>query len=134
MFHYKQKYVVGRISQENRCVFGIIVIQTIPSNFFVIVVPNRRQETLVPIVRQFCRAVNIIWSNQWSAYRALSYHFLHETVNHRLNFVNLETQVHTQNIESLWSQLKDKLRKIRGVSSWELQKYLDVEKKFRMKL
>lgn len=34
--------------------------------------------------------------------------FSHETINHYLNFINLEIDVHKQKIESLWNKLKNR--------------------------
>ena len=36
--------------------------------------------------------------------------FQHLTANHSINFVNPITQVHTQNIESTWTQAKKRMR------------------------
>jgi len=37
------------------------------------------------------------------------------TVSHYLNVVDTQTDVHAQNIESLWTQLKLKIKTIEGV-------------------
>ncbi|KAG0440322.1 hypothetical protein DMUE_1827 [Dictyocoela muelleri] len=125
MFHYKQKYHTGRISQENRWVFGIADTSTTPSKFYVRVVPDRRAETLIPIITEICRPGTIIWSDQWRAYNSLFNIYSHETVNHQINFVNPTNGVHTQNIESVWNKLKNKLKKMMGISSGDLQLYLN---------
>ncbi|KAG0438837.1 hypothetical protein DMUE_2849 [Dictyocoela muelleri] len=101
MFHYRQKYHVERISQHNRWVFGIIEVSNTLSKYYVEVVPDRSQETLLPIIHRVCRTGSVIWSDEWRGYRNLYPSFTHLTVNHSYNFVNPVTGVHTQNIESL---------------------------------
>ena len=44
-------------------------------------------------------------------------HYQHATINHSYNFVNPATGVHTQNIESMWKHVKDKLKRGNGTSS-----------------
>ena len=49
---------------------------------------------------------------------------VHSTVNHKFNFLNLETGSHTQNIESLWNKLKLKLKNLKGVDKIFLEDYV----------
>jgi transposase-like protein len=117
MFRYKQKYHVGRISQVNRWVFGIVDTSTTPAKYFVKVVVNRTSEALLPIICQVCRPGTIIWSDEWRSYNRLnSLGFIHSTVNHRLNFVDPNTGVNTQTVESLWNKLKRRVKKCMGLS------------------
>ena len=125
MFHYKQKYHTGRLPQYNRWVFGIIDTINTPSNYYVKVVPDRRRETLLPIIQRVVRDGSIVVSDEWRAYSTISQTFEHQTVNHRLNFVNPETGAHTQNVESLWNRLKNRLKKLMCVGRGKLQTYLN---------
>ncbi|KAG0426398.1 hypothetical protein DMUE_5969 [Dictyocoela muelleri] len=102
MFHYRQKYFVSRISQENRRVFGIVDTSTYPSKYYIEIVRGRSQRTLLPIIRRICRPETIIWSDEWRGFRNLGETYTHQTFNHRFYFINPDTNVHTQNIESLW--------------------------------
>ena len=54
---------------------------------------------MIPIIKEIIRPETIIWSDEWSAYRNLMKNYVHETVNHKINFVNPKTSAHTQNIE-----------------------------------
>ncbi len=110
MFHYRQKYHNGRISQTNRWVFGIIDTSTSPGKYFVCLVNNRSQETLIPIIQSICREGTLIWSDMWRAYTNINVIFEHQTVNHQENYINPNSGVHTQNIESLWKNLKEDLK------------------------
>ncbi|KAG0423912.1 hypothetical protein DMUE_6120, partial [Dictyocoela muelleri] len=126
MFHYRQKYHRGRLSQAYRWVFGIVDTSFTPGKFYVKAVPDRRAETLLPIINSIVRDGTIIWSDQWPAYRNISERLSHETVNHRLYFVDPQTGTNTQHVESLWNKLKYKLKKMMGVSSRDIQDYLDL--------
>lgn len=75
----------------------------------VIVVPvaNRRSETLIPIIQKYVQPGTTIISDCWPAYSRLEeVGFPHLTVNHSVEFVDRETGVHTQAIESEWKHLK----------------------------
>lgn len=52
-------------------------------------------------------------------------HLEHATVNHHVNFVDPETGVHTQTIESCWARTKLKFKTMKGVSTDALPSYLD---------
>ncbi|KAG0424152.1 hypothetical protein DMUE_6107 [Dictyocoela muelleri] len=125
MFHYKQKYHHGRVSQENRWVFGIADTTLKPARYFVKVVPNRRKETLLSIINNVCRPGTIIWSDEWRSYDSIHENFLHERVNHSINFINPINNANTQTIESLWNRLKLKLKYMMGVGNLSLQSYLN---------
>jgi hypothetical protein len=47
------------------------------------------------------------------------------TVSHSVNFVDPETGVHTQTIESCWARTKLKFKTMKGVSADALPSYLD---------
>ena len=54
------------------------------------------------------RSGTTLHSDQWKAYLNISRDlgFRHQTVNHRENFVDPITGVHTQSIESYWNRQK----------------------------
>ena len=49
----------------------------------------------------------------------------HEVVNHSVNFVDPASGVHTQNIESYWNNVKQKLKRMKGCHADQLPSYLD---------
>ncbi|KII69125.1 hypothetical protein RF11_08615 [Thelohanellus kitauei] len=75
-------------------------------------IPNRKAETLRPIVQSKFLPGTTIVSDCWRAYNTLTTmrnEYGHLVVNHRLNFVNRkEPAGHTQNIENLWRWIKRK--------------------------
>lgn len=125
MFKYKQKYHVGRISSENRWVFGIADTSSTPARYYVELVENRKAITLLPIILNICRSGSIIWSDEWSSYNSIyTLGYSHGKVNHNLHFIHPVTGVHTQNVESLWNKLKRRIKKLMGSSGNDLNEYL----------
>ena len=73
-------------------------------------VERRDKETLIPIITERIANGTTIMSDCWKSYDCLStMDFEHLTVNHSYNFVDPNTEAHTQNIENLWWQIKRQL-------------------------
>ena len=97
----KTKYHKGRYI-KGQWVFGGICHQT--REFFLVPVERRDKDTLIPIITER------IMSDCWKSYDCLNtMDFEHLTVNHSYNFVDPNTEAHTQNIENLWWQIKRQL-------------------------
>lgn len=60
MLKYIQKYYTGIFQQENRQVFGVIEYNRTPSRFYTKKVQNRKQDTLLPIIKYICPEETII--------------------------------------------------------------------------
>ena len=83
---------------------------------------------LAPIIRDHTAPGTIIHSDEWAAYRrvqSLPNVAGHGVVKHSLHFVEPTTGVHTQPIESYWSQVKTKPKRMRGCHAHQLPSYLD---------
>ena len=92
----KRKYNRGRIGPEKPWIFGMYCRRT--KKVGLVIVPQRDEATLVPILRQHVHPQSKIYPDDWSAYRNLHIHgFEHFVVNHSENFVNPMNGVHTQN-------------------------------------
>jgi len=126
LFNHKQKYHVGRASDAQVWVFGIADTSRRPCAGYMKIVSDRSEATLLPIVERVCRPGTIIHSDQWRGYlnikRNLS--LSHRTVNHSVNFVNPETGVHTQAIESYWAKQKLRIKAMKGMPKDKLSEYL----------
>ena len=61
----------------------------------------------------------IIHSDQWRAYNSIQseLNLQHGSVNHSVNFIDPDTGVHTQTIESYWAKAKYRFKEMKGVSS-----------------
>ena len=92
------------------------------------VVARRDAATLLPIINDHVAPGTEVWSDEWSAYNhvgSLPNVDRHRTVNHSANFVDPVTGVHTNHIESYWSRVKHKLKKMKGCSRRLLDGYID---------
>jgi hypothetical protein len=77
----------------------------------IIPVSNRRAETLIPLIQQHINLGSRIISDEWAGYNSIGEigqgDCSHVTVNHSEHFVHpVFDDIHTQNIESVWSRLK----------------------------
>lgn len=121
---FRRKYNRGRY-RNAIWVFGAIERGT--NNCLLVPVPDRRAETLLPIIERHILPGTTIISDCWAAYNALSNtpNYTHETVNHRYNFVSPDNPtVHTQNIENCWLHTKRFLRQQFGTARNQLEGYL----------
>lgn len=93
-------------------------------------VRRRNSRTLLPLIRDHAAPGSEHHTDRWGAYIHINAipgrRFRHRSVNHSVNFVDLLTGVHTQNIEGLWARVKSDLLKYRGIDRRHLNKYLDV--------
>ena len=110
----KRKYHRGR-SVEGHWVFDGIERGSRES--FMMVVPDRSKNTLMPIITQYIRPGTTVISDEWRSYNDIGISgYTHQTVNHSLNFVDPSTGAHTNGVEGYWSCTKRMMRK-QGVMS-----------------
>ena len=68
-----------------------------------------------------------IYSDSWLGYSLIENNpnYQHFKVNHKYNFISPEhPEVHTQNIENTWNQVKKKLKEQYGTSERLIKSYL----------
>lgn len=93
----KRKCNKGRII-EGRWIFGGFERNT--KKLFIEPVPNWSAETLFEIIKEWIKPGTTIILDCWKSYKCLeNENYKHLTVNHQYNFVDLESNAHTQNIE-----------------------------------
>ena len=122
---FKRKYDKGRyLSMQEGWAFG--GIQRSTKERFVVLVPDRKEATLLPIIQKYIKVGTTIMSDEWRSYFNLDkYGYKHYTVNHSKNFVNPEDpNVHTQSIECNWRYLKNTFPK-NGTSDQLKESYVD---------
>lgn len=85
---------------------------------FLVAVPDRTKNTLISIIKHKILPGSIIHSDCWKAFEAIEGcggNCLHFIVDHYENFVNPDTfaygQVHTQNIERTWRDVRGSIPK-----------------------
>ena len=115
MFGNKRKYNRGRVC-EGQWVFGMVEQDT--GRSLVFRVPDRQRETLVTrLVRECVEPGTVIISDKFLPYFNLNdVGYIHLMVNHSENIVDPYTEVHSNTIEGLWSQVKRKLKAMNGTT------------------
>jgi transposase-like protein len=104
----RRKYNRGRVSTE-RWVFGGIMRDTEGQcRSFVELVKDRKETTLLEIIKRRIEPGTTIISDGWRSYFNLHNHgYTHFVINHSANFVDPQNRtIHTQNIENYWKHLK----------------------------
>lgn len=125
----KAKYNIGHAMQrQQRWVFGIY--DTITKQGYITFVNSRDEATLLPIIEQVVIPGSIIHSDQWAAYNGISrlphpQPYQHLTVNHSVNFVDPQTGVHTNQVESMWARAKRRFKIMNGTYEHLIPSYLD---------
>ncbi|HTV09085.1 MAG TPA: IS1595 family transposase [Candidatus Aquilonibacter sp.] len=93
------------------------------------VVPNVKRDTLQKEILDTIEFGSKVYTDQAVSYSSLKDQYVHETVNHAVQYVN--GQVHTNSLENFWSLMK---RNLAGtyvaVEPFHLDRYLD-EQVFR---
>ena len=87
----------------------------------------RNKENLIGynIIIKYILPGSVIFSDQWRAYSTVAEEgYRHKTINHSLNFVDPEDkEVHTQNIERLWFDIKQYIKR-QGMSPVFIKQYI----------
>ena len=125
------------LSQYNRgrripavWVFGILSMESSPARGYYKVVERRDRATLLPIIAECLQPGSEVHTDDWGAYQNLEQHLpnhvaQHRVVVHAANFVDPNTGIHTQEVESSWANLKEGVKRRKGVCKDDLQSYLD---------
>lgn len=114
-----QVWLFGGIERESKKKFIVPLIDEDSA-------PLRRdKETLVPLIKKYIRPGTTVYSDSWRAYNSLNVEgYRHWCVNHSVNFVDPDNkEIHTQNIERLWRDVKEHIRRP-GIRKSHLRQYL----------
>ena len=101
-----------------------------PTRRFYEVVARGDRNTLLPIPEKCLLPGSKVITDDWGANENLEQHLPNHVARHRVvvhadNFVDPVTGVHTQGAESAWANLKAPIKARRGISSDDVQTYLD---------
>ncbi len=88
-------------------------------------VPDRNKKTLNAVVSRYVSPGSHITTDLWGGYNDLEgLGYIHTTVIHTENYVDLTTGSHTQEIEVVWNTVKAPYKRMRG-NRTHLQSHLD---------
>ena len=98
-------WVFGGIERVSKASFIIPLVEPLPR--------ERTADNLIPLIIKYIKPQSVIISDKWRAYNKLDQlGYVHKSVNHSDNFVDPEDpSVHTQNIERLWRDIKEWLKR-----------------------
>lgn len=100
----KAKYNVGRVI-KGQWVFG--GVERDSKKVFLVPVERRDSATLLALIQEWILPGTTIMSDCWAAYNCLQEAgLLHQTVNHKKNFIDPETLARTQKVERFWRDAK----------------------------
>ena len=117
----KHKFNCGRVV-KGQWVFGGFERES--KRIFIVPVPDRTSDTLVREIKKYILPGTKIISDCWQGYQGLEKEeYVHETVNHSLNFVDPESGAFTQNIERSWRDARTGVQKY-GRREEYFQEYL----------
>ena len=92
---------------------------------FMYAVPDRSRSTLLLIIQKVIAPGTTIMSDMWTAYVGINaMGFGHLQVDHTYNFVDPQTDAHTQNIENSWKNAKQRNKRQHSTRSMMLESYL----------
>ena len=86
---------------------------TQPAKGFATMIPDRRAETIIPIIESVVRPGSIIHTDEEKAYHALKeslQNYEHLTVCYKYNFVDLVTGIHILHVESWNNKIKTQIK------------------------
>lgn len=126
-FSKKRKFHRGRGGRRiHRWVFGMV--ERGSNRFRLWLVPNRRRETLLPIIRDNIAPGTIIISDHYNVYQDLNNEndYIHFAVNHSIQFVDdRHAGIHTDTIEGRWTHVKRHLNSSGGTRDGQISERLD---------
>ncbi|CAL4134733.1 unnamed protein product, partial [Meganyctiphanes norvegica] len=104
---------------------GIVDTTCTPAIGYMEIVETNDVATLFPMILKVVQPGSIIRSKDWRAYRTIQgISCTDETVNHSVNFVDVDTSVHKQAIESYWEKHKSYIAAMRSCTKNAVNSYL----------
>ncbi|GIX95128.1 DDE_Tnp_IS1595 domain-containing protein [Caerostris darwini] len=114
---YLKSISCGRVLPE-QWVFGGICRETKDS--FVFTVLNSTGSTFLNKIIENIEDGSTIYSDSWKGYQTNRIEiegFIHAEVNHKYNFIDPDTGIHTQTVERMWGSAKWRNKRQRGTAT-----------------
>ncbi|KAG0425435.1 hypothetical protein DMUE_6032 [Dictyocoela muelleri] len=98
----------GRAPHQRVWCLTMVDTSETPSKGYAEIVTERSSRIMLPIIQRVVRPGSVIHTDEWRAYNGLDSHpeYSHRKITHKYNFVDPNTGVHTQNVESFNNKLK----------------------------
>ncbi|KCZ80795.1 hypothetical protein H312_01802 [Anncaliia algerae PRA339] len=125
MLNFKVRSHRGRSPRNKTDSLCIVEVKDKITRAYAIIIPNKKQETLVPIICDQVASNSIIWTDEHKSYSKLrNYNFVHGTVCHKYQFIDKGTNVNTQAVESFNNLIKLEIKKRKGVKTEDRESFL----------
>ena len=127
MLNYKCKSHRGRSPTNRTDALCIIECGEHVNRVFACVIPDKRQETILPIICQHVASNTSKWTDEHRSYSNLNkLEYLHNTVCHKYCFIDHITGVNTQAVKSFNNILKMEIKARKGIKTKDRKLFLNV--------
>ncbi|KAG0420909.1 hypothetical protein DMUE_6324, partial [Dictyocoela muelleri] len=112
MLNYKCKSHRGRSPLNKTDALCIVEIEGRIIRAFATIIPDKRKDTIIPIIMNQVAPNSIIWTDEHRTYSCLkNYTYEHDTVCHKYQFINHISGTNTQGVESFNNELKLEIKR-----------------------
>lgn len=116
--NHKIKAHRGRAPLNKTDALCIVEYDSCITKAFACVIANKKADTIIPIICQNVESGSTIWTDEHKSYGSLnSIGYVHDTVCHKYEFINRETGVNTQAVESFNNELNLEIKRRKGVAT-----------------
>lgn len=123
--NHKIKAHRGRAPRNKTDALCIVEYDTCITRAFACVIENKSANIIIPIICKHVEKGSIIWTDEHKSYGRLnSIGYIHDTVCHKYEFINQETGVNTQAVESLNNELNLEIKRCKGVATHKRPEFL----------
>ncbi|CAL4116161.1 unnamed protein product, partial [Meganyctiphanes norvegica] len=115
----------GTEPQSPIWILAIVDINCIPTIGYMEIVESANVSTLLPIIIKVVQPGSIIHSKEWITYRKIQgISDMVKTMDHCINFVDVDCRIHSQTIESYWKKHKTCIMTMRGIKKSVLKSHI----------
>lgn len=117
----------GRTPKIPTWVLTIVDTSFTPSKGYAEIISDKRSSTILPIIERVVRPGSHIYTDEGRSYFPLGMNsdYNHQSVVHKYNFVNPETGVHTQHVESFNNKMKRKIKDRLGIDADKREEFIN---------
>lgn len=118
MLNFKAKSHRGRSPLNKSDALCIVEVGNRIMRAFACIIPDKSAATLIPIITSQVANGSVIWTDEMRSYGLLrNYNYVHSSVCHKYEFINFESGVNTQSVESFNNFIKLEIKKRKGVKT-----------------